>query len=88
MSLGYQLLRYQLCLALESLIKNVSSSYLEGIKTENLKIKQKQYLHFHTSPCLQTTIVHSGRILVLAAGSFDSIFHTYLRDHLFAVCTC
>lgn len=58
------------------------------IKTETYKLNQKQYLHFHTLPCLQTTTVRSGRILVLAAGSFDSIFRTYLRDHLFAVCTC
>lgn len=59
------------------------------IKTETYKLNQKKkYLHFHTPPCLQTTTVRSGRILVLAAGSFDSTFRTYLRDHLFAVCTC
>lgn len=59
------------------------------IKTETYKLNpKKKYLHFHTHPCHQTTTVRSGRILVLAAGSFDSIFRTYLRDHLFAVCTC
>lgn len=58
------------------------------IKTETYKLNPKKYLHFHTPPCLQTTTVRSGRILVLAAGSFDSTFRTYLRDHLFAVCTC
>lgn len=58
------------------------------IKTETYKSNKKKYLHFHTPPCLQTTTVRSVRILVLAAGSFDSTFRTYLRDHLFAVCTC
>lgn len=58
------------------------------IKTETYKLNQKKNLHFHTHPCHQTTTVRSGRILVLAAGSFDSTFRTYLRDHLFAVCTC
>lgn len=60
------------------------------IKTETYKLNQKKqkYLHFHTPPCHQTTTVRSGRILVLAAGSFDSIFRTDVRDHLFAVCTC
>lgn len=59
------------------------------IKTETYKLNQKKkYPHSHTPPCLQTITVRSGRILVLAAGSFDSIFRTYLRDHLFAVCTC
>lgn len=92
MPLGYHLLRYSLCLALESLITvKMLRNYIKKvrIKTETYKVNQKKkYLHFHTPPCHQTTTVRSGRILVLAAGSFDSIFRTYLRDHLFAVCTC